>query len=386
MAAVLTVGGSRPARAGGFDPDPVFPVGHISATVGHQIPRLEHVASVLAGRHTVVNCWSNRGWAQLQAWEGSNHDTMAVDAAGLTYVRAHRIQLSPFECQILAQVLDRSAQQPLFTAWGVTVLAHESAHASGIAAENRAECRAIETEPHAARLLGISRPLARRFQHIYRGTVYPYDLSRYRIPVCAAGRPGVLVPDTLGTEAKLQPLEHAATGVTRSLQSWRNVGGAGSVGPLSPCSPIKSRTEELARFGVTLLGPRHEILRFSVATLKTKRDFSVALSRYKPFPRCDLGLIRTRLHEIHSTDTVSLRLAPTAVTDLSSQVQAFRIRYVRKTISWDEDAISIADPAGRTIASLRFEAASGEVPVSVEVRAVSALLQGEATMARRSGR
>jgi hypothetical protein len=65
-----------------------------------------------------------------------------------------------------------------------------------------------------------------------------------------------------------------------------------------------------------------------------------------------------------------LRAAPAAITDLSPQVHA----------------ITVPDPAGHTIASLRFEAPAGQLPVSVEVRAVSALLQDEATMAGRSGR
>lgn len=199
--AVLGVGGSQAvASTRGFDPDPAFPVGHISGTVSHQIPRLERVASTLAGRRAVVNCWSNEDWTQLQAWEGSHHYSPAVDAAGLTYPETHRIQLSPTVCQVLAQVIARSARQPLFTAWAVTILAHESAHVSGIAAENRAECRAIATEPRAAALLGVARPLARRLQHIYRGTLYPYDLSRYRTPPCPAGQSASSSPTRSATK------------------------------------------------------------------------------------------------------------------------------------------------------------------------------------------
>jgi hypothetical protein len=297
LAAVLTACGG----AGGFDPDPYFPVGPISGSVSRQILKLDHVASTLAGKRTIVKCWSNNGWAQLQAWEGSHHDTPAVDAAGLTYPRYRHIELSPVVCQILAQVIGRSAQQPLFTAWAVTVLAHESAHAAGIEAENRAECRAIKTDRRAAELLGIPKALGRRLQHIYRGTVYPHDLPRYRKPPCAAGRPGAVVPDTLGTPANLRPLAHTATTFAHSLPHyWRSIGGGTSIGPLSPCSPIRSRTEELARFGEAFLGPRGANVVFQDATLKTKREFSVALSRFKTHPSCSFRLEQTHLREIHS--------------------------------------------------------------------------------------
>ena len=79
----------------GLNPDPVFPAGPISGTVSHQIPALDHVASTLAGKLATVNCWSNRGWARLQAWDGVHHYTRLVDAAGITYPRNRHIELSP---------------------------------------------------------------------------------------------------------------------------------------------------------------------------------------------------------------------------------------------------------------------------------------------------
>jgi hypothetical protein len=53
----LAVGGGQ-ATAVAFNPDPVFPVGPISRTASHQIATLDHVASALAGRRAIVNCWS----------------------------------------------------------------------------------------------------------------------------------------------------------------------------------------------------------------------------------------------------------------------------------------------------------------------------------------
>ena len=205
----------------GFNPDPVFPVGPISGSASREVLKLGHVASRLAGKHAFVNCWSNKSWARLQAWNGSHDGTALVDAVGTPIPKVATSNSPPVVCQILGQVIDRSAQQPLFTAWAVTVLAHESAHASGVEAENRAECRAIKTEPRAAELLGIPKALARRLQHIYRGTIYPYDLPRYRIPTCSAGQPGAVGPDTLGTAANLRPLAPCGDQGRSSFPHWR---------------------------------------------------------------------------------------------------------------------------------------------------------------------
>jgi hypothetical protein len=383
LAPALVACGSQSATAGGFNPEPVFPTGKISDRVSHQIPALGHVASALAGKHATVNCWSNKAWAQLQAWDGSHHYTRLVDAAGITYPKNRRIELAPVVCEILAQVLNRSAQQPLFTAWAVNVLAHESAHASGIEVENRAECRAITTDPRTAELLGIPKALGRRLQHIFRGTIYPSDLPRYRLPPCAAGRPGVVVPDTLGTAANVRPLARVGTEFARSLSHWKSLGGVLSVGPLSPCSPIRSRTEELARFSEGYLGPGANVL-FSDTTLKTKRDFSTALSRFKTHPRCSLEQFQMHLREIHSRSRASLQALPAEITRLSPRISGFRIRVSKGPIRVNNDLITMLDPAKRTFASVYFQAHVPVVsypdvtplplPVAVEVAAVKAVL------------
>jgi hypothetical protein len=321
-----------------------------------------------------VNCWSNKAWAQLQAWDGSHDYTRLVDAAGITYPKSRRIELAPVVCEILAQVLNRSAQQPLYTAWAVNVLAHEAAHASGIEVENRAECRGITTDPRAAELLGIPKALGRRLQHIYRGTIYPYDLPRYRLPPCAAGQPGAVVPDTLGTAANLRPLAHVGTAFARSLSHWRSLGGGLSVGPLSPCSPIRSRTQELARFGEGFLGPNGANASFQDATLKTKRDFSAALTRNRGHARCSLALFRTHLRETHSSGRASLQALPAAITRLSPRVTGFRIRVSDGPIGVNNDVIIVLDPAKRGFPAMSFQAHAGQLPVSVEVAAAKAVL------------
>ena len=373
LAAAIASSGGHLSKV--FSPDPVFPLGAISGTVSHQIADLDHVATILAGRRAIVNCWSRSDWTRMQAWQGEHRNPDAIDAAGLTFQRTGRIQLSPFVCQVLAQVITEPAQQPLFTAWAVTVLAHESAHASGIAAENRAECRAIVTEPRAAELLGVPRPLARRLQRIYRGTIYPYDLSRYRTSACAAGRPGLLVPDSLGTFTELHPLARAAAGLARSLPRWRDVGGAYSVGPLSPCALVVSRTLEVARFSKTLLGPAGAYVAYSGTRLRTKAETSTAIARYKALRRCDLHLRETQIRESRSASTVELRPMPAVIADFSPRVRAFRVLVTSQRHRLNLDTIFLFDRAKQTMISLFFSAPVGRLPPSTEAGAVAAMVR-----------
>jgi hypothetical protein len=370
---LLVAGGGQVSRAASFDPDPVFPIGPISGAVSHQIVKLDHVASALAGRRAIVNCWSQRDWPRFQAWQAAHH--LPFDPAGATFFSTRRIQLSPFECQILAQVMARSAQQPLYTAFGVTVLAHESAHASGIKAENLAECRAIRTEPEAAQLLGIPKKTALLLQQIYRGTIYPYDLRQYRTPPCKAGLPGALVPDTLGSSANLRPLVRTATAVTRSLPGWRNLeGGDDTVGPLDSCAPIESRTWELARIGETLVWKR-ALLGFATARIRTQREFATTLFRYAALAQCELAEGRQQIRLIHAKATLSSGRIPDSITRLSPDVRAFRQVWASHGEKWNRDTIFILDRSNRAGATLFFNAPAGEIPVSVELRATTAALR-----------
>lgn len=123
---------------------------------------------------------------------------------------------------------------------------------------------------------------------------------------------------------------------------------------------------------------------FSDTTLKTKREFSVALTRFKTHPRCSLGLFRTHLREIHSRGRASLHALPGEITRLSPRVSGFRIRVSNGEIGVNNDLITIVDPAKRTFASVYFRARAattsypdstpGQLPVAVEVAAVKAVL------------
>jgi hypothetical protein len=373
-AAALAVG-IHLSRASSFDPDPIFPVGPISDTTSHQIAKLDQVAAKLAGRKATVNCWSQHDWARLQGWQSAHHSYALVDALGVTWFQTHRIELSPFICEVLAQVLGRSAQQPLFTAEAVQVLAHESAHASGIKAENRAECKAIETDRQAALLLGLSPAAATELPHIYRGTIYPYDEPRYRTPVCPAGLPGVVIPDTLGTASDLRPLRTAAAAAARVVEHWKNRGGAESVGPLSPCSPAVSRTDERARFGEGFLGPRGESLQLTATRLDTPREFRVALGRYKVLDRCDLLALRKLVKEDHTPATITYGRIPASITRLSPAVLAYRDIWTESGQKWNRDTIIVLNRTQRSWTHLFFRFPPGRLPLSVEIRATKALLR-----------
>lgn len=374
-ASVAIAAGAQLSHASSFNPDPVFPVGPISGTTSHQIAKLDQVASALAGRHAIVNCWSQSGWTQFQAWQSAHHYYWAVDANGVTYYTTRRIQLSPFVCQVLSQALARTADQPLFTAWAVTVLAHESAHASGIKVESQAECRGIETEPRAAQLLGIAKPLAIRLQRIYRGTIYPYDAPRYRTPVCAAGEPGTVVSDTLGSAAQLAPLGRTATAVGRTLPGWKNIGGADSVGPLSPCSPAVNRTHELARLGEALLGPHGASLVFAAVRFQTKSEFHTALVRYDALQRCDIVLERRLDREDRTGGTITYGRMPKSVSNLAPTLHAFRDVFAERGDRWNRDSFFIFSPSRQTMTELFFRVPVGTFPFSVELRATKAALQ-----------
>jgi hypothetical protein len=372
--------GSKPAAkpAAKLNPaDPVFPIGRISETTSHQIAKLDDVASKLAGRPTIVNCWSERDWKRFQIWL-SHQDPSAVEDSGWTWFPTRlpavpHIELTPNQCQVLAQAIARSANQPLFTAFAVTLLAHESAHASGIHAENQAECRGIETEPKAAALLGLPRALGKRLQRIYRGTSYLSDTPEYNTPACPAGLPGLLVPDTLGTADDLRPLRAVGAAVAKSLGGWKNIGGELAGGPLSPCSPIASRTFERARFTETFDGPNDQSVFFASRRLKTRGEFATAMRRYPNLERCEIRF-RNNLNRLSGTPgTYTRSKPPNALLHISPRVHAFRMVLTNghEKSNWDRFDIFYPGHLGHT--DIRFTVPVG-TPIAQEVRTVRAAL------------
>ena len=372
LLAALLPGGAA-ATTATFKPDPAFPAGPISQTTSHEIPKLDHVASVLAGRKTVVNCWSEKDWTRFQAWLGANGQSPLH--SGWTFFATRDVELSPFVCLALEQALAKSANEPLFRAFAVEVLAHESAHASGIHAEDRAECQGMSTSPRAAKLLGISPADAQALEQIYRGTLYPTDPPEYRSPTCKAGLPGRLVPDTLGSAADLRPLQPAAAAVAASMRGWKNLEGGDAVGPPVACSPIASLTFERARFAETFSGPGGQGVYFASIRLGTQQEFATAVSRDPDFLRCWVAYESREARQTGSSVRYTAGHVPAVIGRLSSYLHAVRMVSKNGGQVVNHDRIYIFDSPRLGVRELFFTSLAG-TPVTRELRAAKAALQG----------
>ena len=166
-----------------------LPSGAPSATQSRIVPRFERVAARLASRpHVEVKCWTRRDWRRLLR-EEREVSIGRVDArtVGLTSLVAHRINLRGDVCLRLAALASgRRAAQEFLDAFALLVLAHESQHATGIAAEAAAECRGMQTMSKAGVLLGIPRAYGERLaQDIWK--VYPRRPKIYVSRQCHDG-------------------------------------------------------------------------------------------------------------------------------------------------------------------------------------------------------
>ena len=376
LLAALIPGGAT-ATTPHFNPDPIFPIGPISERTSHQIAKLDKVASRLAGKTTVVNCWSDADWKRLQSWNSAHHHYDEVDDFGFTYdlwPRANRVQLSPFICGILRQTLTRPVDQPLMTAGAIALLAHEAAHSSGVARENRAECKAIQTIPRTATLLGLSQSLGVRLQHIYRGTIYPADDPRYNKPACPAGLPGVVAPSTWGPPAAVAPLRRIAAAINRVFPRWRNTGGWADFQPDSACPFEGGKSRVLARLEYSDQ-TADESVDVTLMTLATRAGIETALLRLTPVEHCVVAEWQRALILDHSGATVSHGRIPVAITHLSPRVRAYRViwRYKRRVAYLDE--VFVLNPATRRISFLYFAPAAGAFPLTTELRATKIALR-----------
>ena len=375
---VLVVGVALPSARNGtaantaqINDKVAFPVGAISGSTSHQIAKLDKVASMLAGRHAIVNCWSVQDWSELARWRAAYH--LPTDIEGETSLGKHLIQLSPFVCGILAQVLKRSANEPLHTAGAVTVLAHEAAHLSGIRAENQAECHAIATDVRAARLLGISPSAAAELPHIYRGSLYPYHDAQYRTPACRAGLPGAVIADTLGSATALRPLARIGTAVAESLPGWKDLGGFGSFAPLSPCAPIRSQATERLRFAESFAGPGGASVDLSSVRFKTRAVFMQSRAGQAKTEQCFIALTNRLIHAQPLGTDVAWPL-PKALTRLSPNVRGFRDLAEIGNRFFYRDSFFIFDPSVLGQTHLVFHFRGERTPVTQELRTIGAAL------------
>jgi hypothetical protein len=183
-----------------------------------------------------------------------------------------------------------------------------------------------------------------------------------------------LAEGRLGTAANLRPLARTATALAHSVRGWKDVEGGLSIGPLSPCAPIRSRTVELARFATGLLGPNDESVLYSAVKIRTAGEFAATVARYPASPRCDLAHFRKELRESHSTATVAAGRMPKSIAHLSPEVRASRQIYKFAGTTWNRDSISIFDTATRTQSEIFIRAPVGKFPLSLEIRATKAVL------------
>jgi hypothetical protein len=66
---------------------------------------------------------------------------------------------------------------------------------------------------------------------------------------------------------------------------------------------------------------------------------------------------------------------PNSISRLSSRVRAFRERFTSNGKEWNLDSISVFDHARRMFIELFFSAPVGRLDVTIEVRAVAAILR-----------
>jgi hypothetical protein len=163
-------------------------------------PELSRVASRLAGKRAEVRCWSVEDWSRLL------DDLAAVDgedqgnSLGFAVAGGKRIQLAPVTCTRLVNLRyhrqrPTSADLRLELALGAGTLAHESAHASGVSSEARAECYSVQLLERAAWALGVRPAYARTLVEAYWED-YPANPPEYRSGECRDGGEFDMRPNT----------------------------------------------------------------------------------------------------------------------------------------------------------------------------------------------
>jgi hypothetical protein len=165
------------------------PSGAPSATQSRTVPRFERVAARLASRPRVeVKCWSRRDWRRLLREERElSIGRIDAQTVGVTSLSAHRINLRDDVClRLAALAAGRRAANEFLDAFALLVLAHESQHAAGVAAEAAAECRGMQTMSAAGTLLGIPRGYAERLAQVF-WKAYPRRPKAYVSRQCRDG-------------------------------------------------------------------------------------------------------------------------------------------------------------------------------------------------------
>jgi hypothetical protein len=144
--------------------------------------RLESVAGQLVGAPVSVTCQSV-GKELVDV--GSELGYVRFGADG---VPEHATLIKRDQCTDLSRYLHSDHNHPSDgEVVAVHVLTHEAMHMSGVTAEDRAECLAVQRDAQTARLLGASPEAAHRLARTYWLTVYPRMPDDYRSADCVAG-------------------------------------------------------------------------------------------------------------------------------------------------------------------------------------------------------
>ncbi len=113
------------------------------ANAAYGDPRLNVVASSVAGHGVVVSCGSgSTDWATTEHTQGLTFET-----DGFTFIgRNNIIYLAPRVCDTLEALLDPAAHDSLGTYWpalAIKTIIHESVHQSGVKDESATDCTAL---------------------------------------------------------------------------------------------------------------------------------------------------------------------------------------------------------------------------------------------------
>jgi hypothetical protein len=163
----------------------------VSSVRSESDSNLAYVTSWIAGRGTIVYCWSKADWDARLAEYAWRHPGVQLGAWG-AYTHDFTINLPPSICLELTKLRRDPTpvwddESPDALAWSVSVLAHESAHVTGWYDEAVAECYGMQTIAHTAGRLGRTRAEGRWLAERYARRFYPRRPSRYASPECRNG-------------------------------------------------------------------------------------------------------------------------------------------------------------------------------------------------------
>jgi hypothetical protein len=167
--------------------------GHADAT--RQQHRLGAIASEIAGRHVSVHCQSLGGELidvssedGKVKFDGEGHPAGHADLKRKICKALDRfprdLSLPAFRCVDTGAPCTKRIRDDV---WAAHVLAHESWHLAGQAAEDVAECNGLQTTAFVAARLGASPARAEAIAAYVWTTLYPRTPESYRSDDCHNG-------------------------------------------------------------------------------------------------------------------------------------------------------------------------------------------------------